>query len=137
MNKRCATFWKRGCRGLTLVEAAAGAALLGTLLTMVVLANARLTAQAHAAQMRIEGCRLAEELLQGWASPQEGLVKGSGEIEDHPGWSWRCEKSANDSAKAIDAQAVWLRVFAPGAKVDSPPTAQVELLMPGDTDEKP
>ena len=77
MKKRCATSWppasRKQRRALTLVEALAGTALLGTLLASVLIANARLTAQSRHAQQTIDACRLADMLLEDvWQGQGQG-----------------------------------------------------------------
>ena len=130
--------WMRAARGLTLIEAALGAALLGTLLTAVVMTNARMTAQTRSAVLRLEACRIAEGLLQSWYSQEAGVPRdGMGDVTDHPGWRWRTRIAENETAAAVRAEAIQLQVFAPGVKEDGSPVVEVELLVAGGNHEKP
>ncbi len=137
MSKRCETYWMRQARGVTLVEAVVGAALMGTLLTAVVLANARFTVQARSAEVRLEACRIADELLGNWFADENVFPKNTGgEIAAHPGWRWQTARSENKSATELDAEVVSLKVFAPGSE-NGQPAVEVELLLPRESDETP
>ena len=139
MNKRRATFCgaaAKGCsRGFTLVEVLAGSVLLGTLLVTMLVANARLTNQAARAELRVQGCRIADQLLaQWWVDPASFPSSDSGSIDTYPGWRWQTTALANMQAEALHAQAVRLALFAPGASLQ--PTTVVEFLAPSATQQE-
>lgn len=132
--KRSGASWRRSTRGVTLVEAVLGTAILGSLLVSVLLAASRLHVQASRAESRIAACRVADGLLEAWwpkpdAFPRasEGAVAGSG------GWSWRTRVVENAAARTVKAEVVALEIFAPGAGRETP-AARVELLLPEKTD---
>jgi len=128
--------WRRHESGLTLVEAAVGTVILGTLLTALVLANARLTAQTIAAGSRLEACRIAEDLLRDWTTSEDGVPRsGSGEITGRPGWLWHTEPHENEQADELRSAVISVRIFAPGTNAQGPPSLQLELLVPGEHDE--
>jgi hypothetical protein len=139
MNKRRATFCaaaaKSCSRGFTLVEVLAGSILLGTLLVTMLVANARLTNQAARAELRVRGCRIADQLLaQWWVDPGNFPCSDSGTIDASPGWRWQTTTLASTQAEALHAQAVRLSLFAPGD--DLGPTTVVEFLAPSTTQEE-
>lgn len=107
MNKRRATFCgapAKGCsRGFTLVEVLAGSVILGTLLVTMLVANARLTHQAARAELRVQGCRIADQLLsQWWVDPSNFPCSDSGSIDLYPGWRWQTTALASAQAAALN-----------------------------------
>ena len=122
-------------RGLTLVEVLAGMVLLGTLLVWIILADARATAQAHKASVRLQACRIAEGLLQEWWPNRRQFPRqGNGEPPGREGWTWRTNVAADGEAEALGAETIVLEIFAPEAPADSP-AASVAVLLPKAADE--
>jgi len=123
---------RRWSRGLTLVEASLGLAILGTLLAAVVVGGARLTG----ARLRLEACRLADEMLSAWWAKREEFPRtGEGPVPGHERWRWRTRLVEHPQAAALGAEVVALELFvseggdeAAGA---APPAARVELLLAG------
>ena len=135
MNMKCVKLWMRRDNGMTLVETAVGAALLGTLLTAIVIANSRLTTQTRFAQEKLEACRIAEEILESWQYGEEALFRDeAGEVAEHAGWRWHRRVSDNEAALEAGAHMVTLRLFAPGMDYESP-AVEVEILVPKGYDE--
>ena len=136
MGNRWRTSWRRSRRGITLVEAVLGTALLGSLLVAILLGAARLQVQAARAERRVTACRIADELLEGWwVKPDDFPRRGSGRVASHEGWSWRTGTRRSDEARALGGEIVSLEVWAPAAAGDAVPAARVELLLPEKQDE--
>jgi type II secretory pathway pseudopilin PulG len=115
---------------LTLVEAIAGIALLGTLLATVLLSIGRIRTQDARAAQRIEACRIAEDLLQQlWAKADKFPRGGDGEVSGKKGWRWRTQAVANPQAQNIRGEVVAVEVLAPGSDA-GPPAARVEIVLP-------
>ena len=133
MSGKCGTSWKRSARGMTLIEAVAGTALLGTLLVTILVARAKLTAQGRRAELRIEACRLADELLESWWPDRRKIPRnGTGRIPGPGDWRWRTRVVDNRAAEEMDAEVIALEILAPGSEDgrDTPPV-RVEILLPG------
>jgi len=128
--KRC---WPSRRRGMTLVEAAVGMAIMATLLTAVVMSVSKLSRQSQAAQERLAACEVADSLLETWWATPEGVPdQGQGTIQGRQGWTWRitAETSQVQSDNAgLDAETVVLEVFAPGEGANRNPSAVVHLLV--------
>ena len=130
MNESFKPRSRRRRRGTTLVEAVAGTALLGCLLVAILVAHGRMTVQASRASLRVEACRIADRLLADWWLDTDQLPRdGSGAVAGHPGWTWRTQRLANDTAAALKADAVALSLFGPGQPAGLP-AARIELLVP-------
>ena len=115
---------------MTLVEVCAGAALLGTLLTAVVVAESRFAVQSRRAGLRVEACAVVDEILDEWWSAPESFPKeGEGDVSGRAGWRWRLSGVENEAASELGAHVVRLEVFAPGAERGKP-SARVELIRP-------
>lgn len=115
----------------------AGSALMGTVLVSIVLAQSDLSAQAARAEKRIEACRQAEQFLAHWWPKRGELPRsGSGEIEDHPGWSWRTETIVTEQTDELNAEIVTLEIF-PTADGPGSPSARVQILLPEGTHATP
>jgi len=114
---------------LTLVEALAGTALLGTVLAAVLLADARLTRQEALAQQRLEAQDTANSLLATWWSDRDTLPRAAdGDLPNHDGWRWRTVIVSNAAAEELGADVVRLEIV--DATSDSPhPLASVDVLV--------
>jgi len=129
MSRNFERLLSRRKRGFTLVEAAAGMAILGTLLVGVVMAGVRLGAQARASEQRIEACRAADEQLQAWlADPTQLPREASGSVTGRSGWSWHTHRLPSGDVEVLGADRVVLEVFAPEAPDHA--AARVEVLAP-------
>ncbi len=112
-------------------------AILGTLLTAIVVANARLISQAGRAKLRVEACEIADGLLGKWWVKRDDFPHNdSGDVPSREGWRWRTRTVQNESAKTLNAEVVALEVFSPYWQ-DTSPTVRVEILLPKKKNEIP
>lgn len=120
---------RRARRGLTLIEAVLGTAIMGTLLVAVLMGASRLQAQAARAGERAAACRIADGLLEAWwAKPEEFPRSAGGAVRPYEGWSWRTRVVENAQARGMKTEVVALEVFAPGAKRGEA-AVRVEVLL--------
>jgi len=114
---------------LTLVEALAGTALLGTVLAAVLLADARLTRQELLARHRLEAQDAANSLLAAWWADRDTFpCAADGDVPNHDGWRWRTAVIPNAAAEELGADVVRLEIV--DVYGDSPnPLAYVEVLV--------
>ncbi len=69
-------------RGMTLIEAVVGTALLGSLLVGILTADSRQRRQTWRAERRIEACSIADEWLETWWPKRDRMPRsGGGPIE--------------------------------------------------------
>jgi hypothetical protein len=99
---------------MTLIEVVAGMALLGGLLSGVLVAYGRHVCQVRRAQLRIEAATAADRLLAGWFSGAEDGVRrhGSGRVPGKTRLRWRThllEDARVEGATGI--QVVRLEIF--------------------------
>jgi len=104
-------------------------ALLGTVLTAVLLADARLTRQEALAQRRLEAQTIANSLLATWWDNRDELPRAAdGDLGSHAGWRWRTSVMPNTAAEELGADVVRLEIV--DTEGDSPhPLASVEVLV--------
>jgi len=121
---------------MTLVEVLAGMAILGSLLTGIVLAQARLTVQSRRTMQRRQACQLAEGLLSLWWEDEVIIPRNSsGNIADPPGWRWLTYVYYTDEADDLGAEVMRLNLFGPGS-AENETTLSIEILLPRlETDE--
>lgn len=125
-------------RGITLVEAVAGTALLGSLLVAVLIASSRLQVQRARSEARLAACGVADGLLEGWWEERDEFPRrAEGPVPGRDGWRWRTEVVENGAAADLGGEVVALEVFAPGgspgpAEGGQPlePAVRVELVLP-------
>ena len=130
MRPRQNGYWKPRVRGVTLVEAVAATALLGTLLVSVLMAQSRLTVQAGRSELRSQAVKIADGLLEAWWPKKEQFPRSaSGSVDGQDGWTWQTRSVDNPDANAIGAVVVVLKIFSPGA-AQGPPATSVELVLP-------
>ncbi len=134
---RCAQCWRPRGRGFTLVEAVAGTAILGSVLAAVLLASARMQAQARRAADRTEACRVADELLESWWPKRDKMPIGSEErVPSREGWTWRARSVRREMLGELEADVVAVEVFREG-RGGGEPAARVEVVLPNaSADEK-
>jgi len=114
---------------MTLVEVVAGTAILGTVLASVIIADARLTAQARKAAAMQEACEVADGLLEGWWSGQAPLPRNDeGTAAAGGRWRWRMRVVPNKQAEALGAEVVALEIF-DASRGSNEPAARVELMV--------
>lgn len=123
---------------MTLVEAAVATAILGSLLSGLVVASGNLTRQSRQAELTARACGIAEQLLSAWRLADEPLPRSaSGPVLapaaaiDQPGWTWRTSarrpEAGSDLAR-LKCEIVMLEIFPPGDPAS--PACAVELLLP-------
>ena len=114
MKRNFGASWMRR-RGATLVEAALGAALLGTLLVAMLMASGRLEADGARARLKSEACRMADQMLESWWQAPEKFPRTSeGAVPGDRGWRWRTRVVENEVAKTLKADMVALELFSQG-----------------------
>jgi hypothetical protein len=138
MRRRSAASWtRRRRRGATLVEAALGAALLGTLLVALLVTSSRLEAHGAGAHMKSEACRMADGLLETWWQAPEKFPRTSeGAVPGERGWRWRTRVVENEVVRTLKANMVALELYAPGRFGEEKPDLVIELLVPETLDEE-
>ena len=131
MRRTCGISSTRWDAGMTLVEVVLGAALMGVLLTLVVLATGRFTAQGRGAAERIEACKVADRLLEEWWASSDAFPRNTrGEVPGRAGWRWRTADVKDDEQEeTLGAKIMSVEVFAPGC-ADNAPSARVEMIVP-------
>lgn len=130
MKRKSKKFSHCWAGGFTLVEALAGMVILGTLLTTIVVANAKLISQASRAKLRVEACEIADGLLEKWWAKKDDFPRnGSGDVPNREGWRWRTRSLENESAETLNAEIIALEVFSPDWQ-DVLPTVRIEILLP-------
>ncbi len=121
---------------MTLVEVLAGMAILGSLLTGIVLTQANLSVQSRRTLQTRQACQLADGLLSLWWQ-EEAIIprNSSGEIADPPGWRWQTFVYYTDQADVLGAEVLRLNLFGPDS-LENKPTLSIEVLVPSlETDE--
>jgi|WetSurMetagenome_2_1015567.scaffolds.fasta_scaffold28353_3 hypothetical protein len=122
-------------RGATLVEAALGAAILGTLLVAALVTSGRLETQGAHARQKSEACRMADRLLESWwQTPEKFPRTGGGPVPGQAGWRWRTRVVESDTAKSLKANIVALELFSQGRNEERPDLV-IEVLVPEAADE--
>ena len=119
--------------GITLVEVLAGTVILGTLLASSIVAAGRLEAQSARSELRVEACRVADQLLETWWTDRSEIPRSdSGLTGVDQQWRWRTCIVDSDAGQEFGAEVVALEVFpADGAHCDA--LARVELLLGKET----
>ena len=118
-------------RGLTLIEVVAGLALLGTLLTTLLLAHSRHARQIRAAQDKLAAVNALDGLLTRWEIERVQVPQRErGDLPGHPDLGWRTRPIRNPSADNLQAGVVAIEVFSQDAELNDPPLCSVELLVP-------
>jgi len=117
--------------GLTLIEVAAGLALLGTLLVSVLLAEGRCRRQSAASRQRLAACRAAEAQLQAlWADVDNFPRDGQGEVEGYPQFTWRTTLRKDGQADDLNVDVVRLEIEPRGAAPGEGAAITVDVVLP-------
>lgn len=121
-------------RGLTLIEAVAGIAILGAMLAAVLVATSRLRAQDSRAARQIEACRIADRMLDElWKKPEDFPRKGTGCVPGSRDWQWRATIVPSAEAEDLNGELVAVEFFreANGKLADgNQPAVRLELVLP-------
>jgi hypothetical protein len=97
---------------MTLVEVVGGLGLLATLLVALLLAKARFTRQAAAADRRLQAVAAADALLSGWHQDPRSLPRsGGGAVSGDGQFSWRTQRVANAPINDMGAAVVRLEIL--------------------------
>jgi len=130
MNEKSGRSWPCWRRGVTLVEALLGTALLASLLVSLLAAIGRLERQSAAAAMRIRACRAADGLLEAWWKDLGEFPRaGQGDLGPAGRWRWRTRVVEDAAAEDLGAEIVALEVFA-RETADGRPSVRVDVLLP-------
>ncbi len=119
--------------GLTLIEVIAGLALLGWLLSAVVLAKARHTRQLAESNRQLEAIEAADLLLARWWAVKDDIPlprSGRGRVPGSDLWHWRVTPLARDEADALGIEIVRLQISDGRWDPQTPPAVEVDLVLP-------
>jgi hypothetical protein len=112
-------------RGATLIEAAAGLALIGSLLVSTLLATAALERKQAAARRKLQACALAEEALASLGS-RPGAVPAASSPPNAAGlWIRATQRSAAQDGLVMDVLRLDVLSMDPS---DEQPLVSVEVL---------
>ncbi len=118
-------------RGMTLIEVVAGIALLGTILTTTVMAQARLLRQHQRALVKLQAVEAVDRLLAQWSvEGQEIPVESSGVLLNSPAVSWRTRLKSEKTDGPLSVAIVELVASAANDPPGIPPLVRVELAIP-------
>ena len=96
----------------------------------ILLSHARLATQSRRVELRLEACRIADELLEGWwPEPDKFPRNDSGHVAEGNTWIWRTQIVENAAAADLGAEVVALEILGPEQE-DETPLARVEILLP-------
>ncbi len=118
---------------MTLVEVLASLVLMGVLLSGILLAKARHTAQLVKAERKIAAVRVADELLSQWSASGAYPVGFSGSIAKPQPMRWVMNEHANEALAEVGLKTIRLTVYADTElnSLDAPePLATVDLAIP-------
>ena len=102
--------------GLTLIEVSASLALLGTLLTSLIIAHGKHQRQLRLAEKRLIALDAADHLLRSWQANLEPVRHGmSGVIPGRPPLRWHVRGIVVEGAERIGAQVLRLELREEGA----------------------
>ncbi len=127
MKTKFRTYTARRSSGVTLIEAVAGIAILGTLLVSVLIADARLRRQSRSSRLRAEACAIADVFLRAnWDRREELLIEAEGGIPGKRGWRWRASPADIPGAEDVHARGFGLEIIPPDR---TDPAVRLELLV--------
>ncbi len=117
-------------RAFTLIEVLASVALLGALLSMMLISVARHTEQARMAQDRLEAFQIADSLLTDWLVQNGGVIPSEqGSIQGHPDWEWQIEGKVSHGLANLGAHTAVLMIVDRIAKEKKERTlAEIEFV---------
>ena len=118
-------------QGMTLIEVIAGIALLGTILTTTVMAQARLLRQHQRALVKLQAVQAVDRLLMQWSVAGEDIpVEASGVLLTSPEVSWRTRLTRAKTDGPLSVGIVELVASATDDPPGIPPLVRVELAVP-------
>lgn len=114
-------------RGVTLIEILAGLAVLGVLISSIMIARGRALRQWADADAKLQATRAVDALLTTWLadpnSPDRIPVPATGQLADLPDCTWRTTYFTDPAARQLGAGVVRLEVFK-----DRRPLLSLDLL---------
>jgi len=118
-------------KGLTLIEALAALAILGTLLVSALLTEGRCRRQSAGAAARMAACRSADLLLEKWwAEPGSFPRDGGGEVSGGGDFTWRTSDVENEELARLGGELVRLEILPAGASQRVKPLVVVDVVLP-------
>ncbi len=131
MISRSKTFFRPSSRrALTLIEVVAAIALLGLLLSGIVLAQGRQIRQRALAQQKLNVIELSDQLLASWMEGGSVPESSVGTWSQLPDWQWSTQKIDHQTASDLGAIVVRFRVDRVEKRVESEPLLIVDLMVP-------
>jgi type II secretory pathway pseudopilin PulG len=122
---------RRFAPGITLVEMLAALAILGTILTGLVLAMSRHRTQWHDANRKLEAVRATQHLLNTrWDKTKEIPASGSGDLEHAEGLRWRTRPSADATRREDEPRLIQLTVRGEEQAPEAEALVRVPLFLP-------
>ncbi len=107
--------WRQA--GLTLIEVVAAIAILGSVLTAVVVAKTRHTRQLALAERRAAAVRAADALLHRWSVSGQGFpVQTAGPVSDDASLTWQTSWQENRELEDVGVRTLRLRIHDANAK---------------------
>lgn len=108
----CST--KCRARGLSLIEVVLGLAILGTFLSTIFIAQARLIRQSTLAKDKAQVIGAVDTLLATWATDWQNLpAEDSGTLAGYEQWQWQTRLVEDDAFTSLGLQKVELTVTDP------------------------
>jgi len=135
--RTCSCCW----RAATLIEVLAGLAILGSVTVALLLARGNLLEQHATAQRKLEAVRIADQLLAGWYARDSAVpIDEQGEVESHPGWTWRTQiidRPYPIQDDALPTGTLKVELFNPDSPTPRAAVITVELLAPTPGEPRP
>lgn len=114
-------------RGVTLIEILAGLAVLGVLISSIMIARGRALRQWADADAKVQATRAVDTLLASWLADPTGPdripVPATGQLADLPDCTWRTTFFADPATRQLGVGVVRLEVFK-----DRRPLLSLDLL---------
>lgn len=133
MNQKL-RIYLRCWQAATLIEVLAGLAILGSVTVALLLARGNLLEQHALAMRKLEAVQIADQVLAGWHAQDNAVpIDEQGEIESHPGWTWRTQMidspyPINDDA--LPTGTLKIELFNTNSTTPQAAVITVELLTP-------
>lgn len=116
---------------MTLIEVVAGIALLGTVLTTTVLAQARLLRQHQRALVKLQAIEAVDQLLTQWSVDGTQIPQtASGVLLNTPHVTWCTRLAPSQTDGPLAVAVVEFTAIAANDPPDWPPLVRIELATP-------
>lgn len=97
--------------GVTLLEVIAAAVILGTSVTMMMLAQGNMIEQLSVSRRQLTAGAVAHELIARWQLTEENMTEpSSGTVDGLPGWRWARSSESTTVAQGVTVTRVALSV---------------------------